>query len=509
MKKTVIILSLIMCFNNVVRAQFPTFKYSGKNKSNHRVGMVYKYGMYCKNEKETSQDEINSVPYNHWFQSGPHNTYEHNEPSLNLTSLYDYLLNVSSLIELDIHSSTNSDWRVYHKYSNEQVNCGGYLSKALDEVKMFHNNHPEHHVITVWMELKGKDIWDNANPETLNDIFKEHLGESFIYSPENFLLKNNSDNLREAANKGWPTLGELRGKIIIVLFNHNSSKIAWPTNKILIKYNKEATYKKAFIAGRMYGKNNGSGNVDKPEYFDDKNKNDIVFYSLKGDSYADHCYGLEIFRTNRVSSTFYVNSTSGTTPGVSEYRDFLIQHARWGKERNTESHNQAYQYSGYLKKTIDSKSMVKLKSGTKFLDIKDNELKLEDIKEEDAPYFAVVDVWIDYDNKGQFPSESNEENRAFLIQPLINMDTTNPNEKIVEAKGYPNNKDEEDQKVILYGREKTEEKIRPKDQYWEFIKQKDGTYIIQNKFYESYIHASKNSLVLKKKKANAVRWEIK
>ncbi|GEM_PF-6631498 len=511
MKKLLPILTIALVLSNNLRAQFPSFTFSTYNNDIKRVGMVYKDGKYYNSNNDAAQSKLNSVPYNHWFQSGPHNTYEHYEPALGLKSLNDYLLNVSSLIEIDIHPIYNTNWLVYHKANDEKVNCGANgleqnvtLSTTLSVIKSFHDKNPNHHVITLWIELKGSDIWDKGKPETLNNIFEKHLGESFIYSPSKFLAKNKSSNLRQAADNGWPTLGELRGKIIIILFNHNQK------NSLLIDYNKLKN-EYAFIAPNMYGDKNKHGIVDQPTDFNDVTKKDIIFYSLEGDNYADHCYGLEIFRANRVSSTFYVNSTEESTPGVSEYRDFLIQHARWGKDKNTESHNQPYHYSGFLSNESNAGSIAKFKSGDNYLTINKETLNLKKCEAKDAPYFAVIDVWIDYDKTGQFPLGSTDSNRAYIIQPVTNMDTEFPNEKIIEAKGVysPKNKHVEGREIILYEREKTKEKIRSKDQYWVFEQLKDGKFVIKNKFYGSYIcTGANNSLVLKKDIKNAKEWTV-
>lgn len=510
MKRIITILAIILFFSNSVNAQLPSFNNSEYNDVNKRVGMIYNNGIYSKSKGNTSQAELNSVPYNHWFQSGPHNTYEHYEPKLELRRIEDYLLKVSSLIEIDIHQSDNHDWLVYHKKDNEEVNCGAEglgkevtLSTTLDVIKSFHDKNPNHHVITLWLELKGANIWGKDNPEDLNKIFEEHLTDNFIYSPSNFLAKNNSSNLRDAANNGWPTLGELKGKIIIVLFNHNQP------NSLLLEYN-EFNRGYAFVAPNMYG-TNGAGNVDLPSCFTSRTKKDVIFYSLKGNSYADHCYGLEIFRTNRVSSTFYVNSTEGSTPGVSEYRDFLIQHARWGKGKNVESHNQNYHYSGSLINSNNTRAIVKFKSGNKYLIAKNDILELKECETSKATNFAAVDVWIDYDSKGQFPLLSKDSNRAYLIQPVTGMDGENPNEKIIEVKGEysSKNKNIKNREVILYTREYTDKKTRSKDQYWMFEEQKNGEIVIKNKFYNLYIgEGSINSLELKKNIKEAIRWVV-
>lgn len=516
MKKLVFILAIALFFSNSIQAQIPSFKYSGYSDSNIRVGMLYQNGKYFVNNN--NQDELDSIEYNYWFQSGPHNTYEHFEPENALKNLKDYLKNVSSLIEIDVHPSISADsvidWRVYHTDNNEEVNSGWNglerdvkLSTTLDAIKDFHNEIPDHHVITLWMELKGSDIWSKASPEKLNDLLSKHLNSdpdtTFVYRPKDFLQKNNSSNLREAANNGWPILKNLKGKIIVILFNHNQP------NELLIRYS-DTEDPLAFIAPNMYGSYNGSGNVDLPTYFNNDNKNNVVFYSLKGDSYADHCYGLEIFRTNRIASTFYINSGPSSTPGVSEYRDFLIQHARWGRAKNIESHNQPYHYSGYLNAEEGEKSIVKLKWNNKYLIIENGKLKLENCNSESAPYYAIVDVWIDYDEQGKFPASSDDSNKAYLIQPVTQMNSQNPNEKIVEVKGVynPINAGVDGQEVMLYKREKVNEMTRSKDQYWNFITHTDGSIIIQNKFYKSYISYQNNSLILNSSYAQAIKWEI-
>lgn len=503
-----IFITLLLFFQPVFAKKF---KYAEFNTAAKRVGMEYINGKYCIPNGSCDGASLEKIPYNYWFQSGPHNTYEHYEPKLGLYGLKDYLTQVSSLIELDIHRYKET-WQVYHqdKKNNLGSNCTAsqdskqveknFLSSCLDAIQKFHIENPKHHVITLWLELKHETIWENSSPTVLNKLIRHKLidneGKSFIFDQQQFLERHkNTTTLRDAATKGWPTLGELQGKIIIILFNHNEP------NALLLEYETQVQNKAAFIAASMYGSHNGSGNVDEPTDFENEHKNRVIFYSLKGNSSAEHSYGLDIFRQNRVSSTFYV--TPENTPGVSEFRDFFIQHGRWGKYKNEESHNQSYQYSGplideYEDHAIDA--VVYLKSNndsSKCLTAEQQGLFLKQCNGVSNQSFAIIDVFVDYDKNGQYPKTKN--NRAYIIQAVTGMNTEKPNEKIVEAKGRTFAINGTKFTVSQYEREGTNKTERLKDQYWllEFPSENSNVVYIKNLLLNGYLNSTETESLIK------------
>ncbi len=98
-----------------------------------------------------------------------------------------------------------------------------------------------------------------------------------------------------------------------------------------------------------------------------------------------------------------------------------------------------------------------------------------------------------------------------MIQPVTGMNSTRPNQKIVEVKGWYSTKKKhfDGRKVVLASRENSNKKIRSKDQYWECEQVYGGKFVIKNKFFNSYIAVdTKGVLRLKKSIDDAVKWEV-
>ena len=100
----------------------------------------------------------------------------------------------------------------------------GLLSEALRKLKRWHNRHPKHAVITVWLQvagLPGEDGWEARGHKPV-DLDNNRIAadlRNLLYTPLD-LKRNNPANLTLQGvirRGGWPTLGDLRGKFIIVL----------------------------------------------------------------------------------------------------------------------------------------------------------------------------------------------------------------------------------------------------------------------------------------------------
>jgi hypothetical protein len=302
-----------------------------------------------------------TTPLNRWFQWGVHNAYEKDD-----TSLYDILKNVSTDIELDIHSPSSSEqpyqteWRVKHKKSSTFSNClkhksnieVNYLSDCLETIKDFHFDHPNHHLITLRLELKNDALTNKFffTPNALDLLIETHLGD-FLYEPSD--LRGGQANLRVAAKNGWPTLGELTGKVMVVLFDPLTD------NQELNDYiDARGNLAKAFVSPRVHSRSS-SDDVDAPRNFKDASKNHVVMYSLYADNYEVHSHGPNIMSLGRIASTYKVDKSN--TPAVGEYRDFFIQRGRGDGDES--GLNPKWAYSGRLKQqTVGGKLLPEIVS---------------------------------------------------------------------------------------------------------------------------------------------------
>jgi hypothetical protein len=136
--------------------------------------------------------------------------------------------------ELDIHNgqllgdSPSEDWDVYHS-GGGRGNYIGSLSEGLDSLRAWHDNHRNHEVITIWLELC--DDWKDGGhmPGNLDNLLLIKLG-SFAYCPQYLLYANaRPGTLKEAVlnnGNGWPFLDDLRDKFIVVLMSGDDRRVA-------------------------------------------------------------------------------------------------------------------------------------------------------------------------------------------------------------------------------------------------------------------------------------------
>ena len=169
---------------------------------------------------------INCAKLNNVYRLAGHNTYQTNVSS----SLY-FSMFYTRVLELDVHASNNPttwNWSVRHIGSGNNNNCRSGnepFGICIDEIKRWHNNHPNHDVIILFIDLKSE--WnENNNGQTPADLDQRLLSlvpnSDMIYKPRD-LIGNNSSNMRLAAwQNNWPSMGDLTGKFIFVLTGKTS-----------------------------------------------------------------------------------------------------------------------------------------------------------------------------------------------------------------------------------------------------------------------------------------------
>jgi hypothetical protein len=125
--------------------------------------------------------------------------------------------------------SGTAKWRVSHDLPligadfGQVNNCmsGGLRSGSsnqvfdtcLDNLKLWHDQHPGHRPITVKIEMKnGFNVQAGASAGDFDNLIRSKLGEA-VFTPRQLL--GNYDTLDAAAKAdNWPTRGELAGKFI-------------------------------------------------------------------------------------------------------------------------------------------------------------------------------------------------------------------------------------------------------------------------------------------------------
>lgn len=146
------------------------------------------------------------------------------------TSIYDYIFEPVSdqlnngirSFELDVLARTNGDFVCSHHAIFDNASSCLNFELAVKELKLWSDANPDHLPVTVLVELKdwllpvpGTKDFDTETMRALDKIIYETAGEN-LFRPEDMLDGN--ETLQQALDlNGWPTLKELRGKIIFLL----------------------------------------------------------------------------------------------------------------------------------------------------------------------------------------------------------------------------------------------------------------------------------------------------
>ena len=165
---------------------------------------------------------LDDLRYNEVRQKSAHNAFQRRE------GIYDQVVywRIRSL-ELDLHKGKlgygrlAGDWYVYHGAHDPNTSVH-HLSDFLRLCRGIRRAMPRHEVITVFLDIRdGFHTTPSASQSgpALDRLLIEQLGEGRLYTPKD-LMKRAPDatTLQAAAQaKGWPSLADLRGKILFVL----------------------------------------------------------------------------------------------------------------------------------------------------------------------------------------------------------------------------------------------------------------------------------------------------
>jgi hypothetical protein len=168
---------------------------------------------------------------------GTHNSY-HIEPMLPLDASHEYThppLDVQleefgvRAFELDLHKAAGI-LQVYHlAVVDSQTTCNT-LSLCLETIEGWSDQHPGHVPIMVWFEIK-----DNVGGDPIDDLLLVDQTILDVFEPSRVLtpdfVQGDHATLREAIEaEGWPTLGEVRGKIMFMILNGDHDSVDAYTN---------------------------------------------------------------------------------------------------------------------------------------------------------------------------------------------------------------------------------------------------------------------------------------
>ena len=222
--------------------------------------------------------------YNDLYRKACHNCYEKQ-----YAASLDEALTYTPNLEIDFYDSEligtslgarPGKWYVRHKSFGANNNCAtgqngsaGNLADCFKNIVQWSDCHPNHEVITVFLDKK--QAWGpGRSPADLDKLILATLPANKLYRPAD--LQQGYATLRQAANaNAWPTLGGLRGKIILVLtggqlFNHNRT-----LNEYLRERKEQAAL---FVAADTDESSDVAG---WPQQFGPEEANQLVFYNIK------------------------------------------------------------------------------------------------------------------------------------------------------------------------------------------------------------------------------------
>jgi len=168
-------------------------------------------------------DAAGELRYNEVQQKSVHNTFQRSEGTAD-----QFLYWRVRSMEVDVHhkdplgnSIPGGDWSVHHDWY-DPISTVSRLSQFLQTIRGLQRLNPKHEVITLFIDIKDPfPISPTARhgAKALDALLRHELGPSRIYTPGRFVRRaRGATSLREAVEKrGWPTLRQLRGKVIVVL----------------------------------------------------------------------------------------------------------------------------------------------------------------------------------------------------------------------------------------------------------------------------------------------------
>ncbi|RYE94766.1 MAG: hypothetical protein EOO75_01095 [Myxococcales bacterium] len=163
-----------------------------------------------------------ATPFDRWQQKSVHNAFDQGESVPEQLEQHRF-----RSVEFDVHNgkrgrrSLHGDWYVYHAdFPGFDGSSCTTLGTCLEQVNAWHQAHADHDVLTLFIDLKD-DFAPGHDPDLLDRKLTQGLDDgAALLRPRSVLSRcPGATTLREAVTGGcgWPTLGELRGKIIVAL----------------------------------------------------------------------------------------------------------------------------------------------------------------------------------------------------------------------------------------------------------------------------------------------------
>jgi len=218
------------------------------------------------------------LPYDRWHQKSVHNAYDH------MDSIGDQLrVHGFRSVEIDIHegklgaASIEADWWVYHVAipGFDDSSCAT-LSACLEQIDAYHREVPEHDVLTVFIDVKDELEAAGHRPRELDARVRASLAAGALFEPRDMLRRcPKASSLRDAVagSCSWPTLGELRGRVLVVL---TGGDVCSRDARLSTYLGEHPDERAAFVAPRI---------SETCDVASQARSGEVVFFNLDGDSF--------------------------------------------------------------------------------------------------------------------------------------------------------------------------------------------------------------------------------
>ena len=121
--------------------------------------------------------------------------------------------------ELDLHRIGDT-FEVFHLILVDEITSCQMFADCLSLIQRWSLSKPDHLPITVWLEMKSGMREDPLESLLMiEDEIRAVIPNEQLLTPE--LVRGQYPSIREALDtEGWPTLGQLRGRIMFIILNN-------------------------------------------------------------------------------------------------------------------------------------------------------------------------------------------------------------------------------------------------------------------------------------------------
>lgn len=177
---------------------------------------------------------------------GLHNSYEKTA----FTYFVDALESGAGLVELDVWTNLGK-WTTSHSNPvTSDNNCEKATSYAqlrkqvrnqdmrscVDNIKAWHDRHPDHPPLLVKVEMKGGFTNDRGyGPDEFDAVWRGRLGDA-LFRPADLTAGRHATPGAASRAHAWPTMNALRGKVIVLVLRGTAENDSLPTETEYAQY---------------------------------------------------------------------------------------------------------------------------------------------------------------------------------------------------------------------------------------------------------------------------------